>query len=119
MNIETEQALGIKETANRPDSTPASWRMTLPFIVVVTAMILGIYWQTVESIVAIWWRSETFAHGFLILPITLFLIWNRRGEVARLTPTRDSLGLLLLAGAGLLWLVAAAGQAQVVRFPLS
>ena len=115
MNIETEQALEIQEPTSRLDSMPASWRVTLPFIVVVTAIILIIYWRTAESIVAIWWRSETFAHGFLILPITLFLIWTRRREVAKLVPTRDSLGLLLLTGAGLVWLVAAAGQVQVVR----
>jgi exosortase A len=81
----------------------------------VIAIILVIYWRTTESMVAIWWRSETFAHGFLILPITLFLIWNERREVAKLVPAPDVLGWVLLAGAGVLWLVAAAGEVQVVR----
>lgn len=34
----------------------------------VIALVLGIYHETIESIVAIWNRSETYAHGFLIAP---------------------------------------------------
>jgi exosortase A len=77
--------------------------------------ILAAYWRTAESIVAIWWRSETFAHGFLIVPISIALIWARRREVARIAPAPDRLGFLLLAGAGLAWLVAAAGQVQFIQ----
>ena len=115
MNVETERVLRVQEPISRPDSANVNWRVVLPLTIVVTAIILVIYWRTTESMVAIWWRSETFAHGFLILPITLFLIWTKRREVARLVPAPDVLGVVLLAGAGLLWLVAAAGQVQVVR----
>ena len=73
------------------------------------------YWRTAESMVGIWARSETFEHGFLILPISLFLIWTRRREVAKLVPAPDYLGFVLVAGAGLVWLIAAAGQVQVVQ----
>jgi exosortase A len=115
MNVETERVLRVQEPISRAGPANANWRLVLPLTVAVIAIILVIYWRTAESIVAIWSRSETFAHGFLILPITLFLIWNRRSEMAKLVPAPNVLGLVLLAGTGLVWLVAAAGQVQVVR----
>jgi len=114
MNAEIEPILRMR-ARNGASGVPAGWRMALPLTVSVIAIVLAVYWDTAASIVAIWWRSETFAHGFLIVPISLVLIWIRRREIARLEPAPDALGLLLLAGAGLAWLVAWAGQVQVVQ----
>ena len=38
--------------------------------------ILGVHWRTMASIVAIWIRSETFAHGFIIAPMCIWLVWG-------------------------------------------
>jgi len=43
------------------------------------------------------------------------LIWQRRRALAALTPSPDWLGLALLAVAGAIWLVAYAGEVQVVK----
>jgi len=64
-----------------------------------------LFWPTLQGMAAIWLRSETFAHGWLIFPISYFLIW--RCQLTR--PPRSSSGGLLvgLAGgtvAGLIWL---------------
>jgi exosortase A len=91
------------------------WRLGLPLAAIAVVAILAIHWSTVESIVAIWWRSETFAHGFLIVPIVLALIWQRRHALSALTPVPDGLGLVLLACAGAGWLVADAGEVLVVK----
>lgn len=115
MNAESEQALRAHQLIASPSRTDPGWRATLSLIVVAWLAILGVYWQTAASLVAIWERSETFAHGFLILPISLWLIWRKRRDVATMTPAPDLLGFVLLGGAGLAWLVAAAGQVQVVQ----
>ena len=99
----------------RPESVINGWRTALPLVVIALLAILAIYWQTAESIVAIWSRSETFAHGYLIVPISVALIWMRRKELARITPSPDYLGLVLLAGLGVAWLLAAAGQVRIVQ----
>jgi exosortase A len=39
-----------------------------------------LYHQTLLSMLEIWWRSETFAHGFLIFPISIYLIWRNRAQ---------------------------------------
>ena len=91
------------------------WRLALPLVVVAMVALLALHASTVESIVAIWARSETFAHGYLIVPIVLLLVWQRRHVLSALTPSPDWLGLVLLGGAGAAWLVAYAGEVLVVK----
>lgn len=71
------------------------------------------YFGTAKSIVAVWNSSETFAHGYIILPISLWLIWRRRANfvVMQPTPWWPALGLVLLVGLG--WLLARMGEVQV------
>src|ERR1051326_6345779 len=76
--------------------------------------ILSIYSDTAKSIVAIWRSSDTFAHGYLVVPISAFLIWTKRREVAALAPRPDVLGLALMGGAGFVWLAAEEAQVQVL-----
>jgi exosortase A len=72
------------------------------------------YFDTTKSIVDVWNSSETFAHGYIILPISLWLIWRRRANFSVLPPTPwwPALGLLLIVGAG--WMLARMGEVQVV-----
>jgi exosortase A len=115
MKVETEQVLRIAEPTNRPTSAARGWKVALPVLAAMIAAVLAVYWQTAQSMVATWGSSETFAHGYLIVPIALVLMWLRRREVAQLAPAPDYLGFVLLAGAGFAWVVAAAGQVQVLQ----
>src|SRR5437016_3575806 len=115
MNAETETVLAASAAPGPSAAVDPRWRLGLPLFVGAIVVILAIHWPTVESIVAIWNRSETFAHGFLIVPIVLVLIWQRRRTLAMLKPSPDALGLVLLACAGAIWLVAYAGEVQVVE----
>ena len=36
--------------------------------------ILALYWRTAAEMAVVWTRSETFTHGFLVLPISLWLV---------------------------------------------
>jgi exosortase A len=72
------------------------------------------YQSTWLAMASIWERSETFAHGYLILPISLFLLWRNRGKWQHLKPKQDPWALLPLVGAGLLWYVTSAIEVQVV-----
>ncbi|HEY6130475.1 MAG TPA: archaeosortase/exosortase family protein, partial [Halioglobus sp.] len=58
--------------------TRLSVRSSLWAAGVFSVVLLLIYRETAMSMVSIWSRSETFAHGFLIVPISLWLIWTRR-----------------------------------------
>jgi len=84
-------------------------------IALAVAGILAIYWRTAASIVSIWDSSQTYAHGYVIVPLALFLVWRKRYEVATVAPRPDYAGLVLGALAGFAWLVGAAGDVQIVQ----
>lgn len=94
---------------------PPNWTAAaLLTIAAVTALLL-LFYQTTLSTVAIWHRSETFAHGFLIFPISAFLIWSRRKEIALLAPQPDPRGLPVLLLFGFGWLLAYLARVLVVQ----
>jgi exosortase A len=70
------------------------------------ALLSVFLWPSFASIVAIWERSETFTHGFLVVPIVLFLIWRKRHGLGVLHYGVDWRALPILAGTGFVWLLA-------------
>lgn len=90
-------------TASGP--TSPGWRFALPAFMLVVCAFLLLYLETASAIVSIWWRSETFAHGFLVVPIVLWLVWRRRQTLAVISPQPGLWVGLLLALAGLGWLL--------------
>jgi len=81
-------------------AVPPPWRRPLLLLLAVLALVLAAYWPTAATMVGIWYRSDNFAHAFVVPPIALWLIWRRRAALARL-PVRPqpavALGMLLLA----------------------
>lgn len=56
--------------------------------------------------VEIWGRHKTYTHGYIIAPISLWLIWSQRHHWLRLQPSLSYFGLLPILAGGFLWLVA-------------
>jgi exosortase A len=84
-------------------------------VALAVAAILAVYWTTAVSIVAIWIRSETFAHGFVIIPICGWLAWRKRDELAVIATRPWWPGSLVVLLAGTLWFVASKAGAVVVQ----
>jgi len=79
------------------------------------AAILLLYRATAASMADIWLYSPTFAHGLLIAPISLWLIWRQRARLS-LAPRRPSLiALWPLAALGAGWLLATVANVQVLQ----
>jgi exosortase A len=76
---------------------------------------LLIYFATARSIVHIWDSSETFAHGYVILPISVWLIWKRWDTLPLNQAKPYWPALLLLAACGCGWLLANLAAVQVVQ----
>jgi exosortase A len=92
-----------------------SWIVSLAMLAVSLACLVGWYWGTAASMVEQWRSNETFAHGFLIVPISVWLIWERRKNLSLLRPQPTPWPLLLMAGVGFGWLLADLAEVQVVR----
>ncbi|MGP9801163.1 exosortase A [Rheinheimera sp. NSM] len=73
------------------------------------------FWSTLSSMVEIWQRSDTFAHGFLIFPISLYLIWQKRQHIAATALSSSLAALLPLAILLLAWFFADAVNVNVVK----
>lgn len=94
-------------------SASFTWPKAALIAGIVLLAIFALYWPTFRSMAEIWERSETFTHGFLIFPISAWLIWGRRHQLVRLIPKPDWLGLIMLGLAGVAWLLADAGSVNV------
>ena len=81
------------------------WRRALPALLLLWLDVLLLYRDTAVAMVQIWARSDTFAHAFLVPPISLWLAWRKRELLARLTPCPQPWVLLPMAAIGVLWLL--------------
>ncbi len=84
----------------------ARWRFVIAACVLVFLALLALFWPTAEGMVYIWYNFETYTHGFIILPISLWLIWQKRQHLAAYTPQPASVFLLFVAGGLFVWALA-------------
>lgn len=101
-----ERSLQLSSLTPGEFEVARGWRFALPVLVLTLLAILVLYRETAMDMVEIWQRSETFTHGFLVPPISLWLIWRMRDQLARLTPRPNPWLLPALAVTGLVWLMA-------------
>jgi len=86
------------------------------YIVSILLFSILIFFDTWKSLVDIWIRSDTYAHGFLVIPASLWLIWQNKALHPYLQPTKPSyLGLTFILCNGLFWLFAAMTQILVIQ----
>jgi len=83
-------------------------------MVLVLFAILVLFRDTVLSMVAIWARSDTYAHGMIVPLISLWLIWRQRTSLARQVPGHSYAAIGLLAAAGFAWLLGDLAAVNVV-----
>lgn len=89
-----------------PPAAPCHrWRVANGVFALALSALIGLFWPTVETMVHTWWTVTTYNHGFVIFPISGYLIWRRRARLAALSPRPQPLGLLLVAGAAFAWLL--------------
>jgi len=104
---------GVVGTAPAVPAVPLS-RASMTLIALALLAPFALYFGTAHSIVDIWNSSETFAHGYIILPISLWLIWRKRENFSLYPPKPWAPALVLLAVLGLGWLAAQLGEVQFV-----
>ncbi len=90
-----------------------AWRRHGIALAVAFVLILLTFRSDVRDLAHIWWNSTTFGHCLFIGPVIAWLVWQRRAELAQLTPTGWWPGLALIAIGGFGWLM---GDAASVGF---
>jgi len=87
------------------NSLTQKWRHAVLALTLLVAWTLFLYRDTGIAMATIWYRSETFTHGFLVLPIVLWLAWRQRDAMTAIMP-KPMLGLFVfIVGAAFAWLL--------------
>ena len=97
------------------DSVADTWRLPLILTGFLIVALLLIYFPTTASIVHIWNSSETFTHGYLILPISLWLVWRNKSHFYQIQPVVNYYAIPLILLASFAWLIAYYVDVQVVQ----
>lgn len=75
------------------------------------------YRGTLIDLVKLWSHDGTFQYGYIIAPISVFLIWMRRGQIRQLQFRPNMAGLALIVAAVVIWLLGnMVGIAMVAQF---
>lgn len=94
---------------------PTYWRNSAIILVFAGVAVLGLFWHTSVSMSATWYRSATFNHCFLILPVSLYLIRRRRRLLTAMTPVPNFRGFPLLAVLGFGWALGHLANVLIVQ----
>ena len=79
----------VAATAFSPTSTPVALGVLLTSFVV-------LYWPVLRKLVYDWWADENYSHGFIIVPLAAFFVWERRDRLAALPARGSALGLVVV-----------------------
>jgi exosortase len=123
-------------------STRTGWSRWAP-VLVLTVLIVAIYYRVLGKLVYDWYTNPDFSHGFLVPVFSAYLVWTKRDALRR-TPVQQSwsgvylvaaaiftlfLGIygaelflsrlsLVMLLAGLVWTLAGRAVLKELRFPL-
>ncbi len=56
------------------------------------------YWPVLVKLVHDWWTDDNYSHGFLIIPIAAYLVWERRHRFVAAPLAPSVFGLLVVLG---------------------
>lgn len=99
----------LPELATTPRPAGYDWPVAGGLLILTMALTLWAFADTAASVVAVWFRSETYAHGLLVIPVAAYLLWQRRQRLLQAAPRAQPWAALLVAGAGGLWAVGRLG----------
>jgi len=93
------------ERAGPAARMPQAWRRPLVCLAAAWLALMVLTGRDWLAMADKWWNISTYNHVLFVPPIVGWLVWNRRHELARLTPRAWWRGLVALAGALFLWLL--------------
>ena len=95
--------------------------MPFPALLTVGPVIIGmvvVYLPMLRKLIYDWGHDDNYSHGFLIIPIAVYLVWERRDELLAARPSPSALGLVVVA-VSLMMLVAGQLGAELFLTRLS
>ena len=101
--------------ANTPSAQTTDARRVILALSIYVLLITLLFYDTALSMVAIWLRSDTYTHSFVIPPLSVYLAWRLRGHFSAATVRPEPRVLVLIFGFGMVWLIANMVDINVVQ----
>jgi exosortase len=76
----------------------------------IAAGFAAVYWQVFAKLVHDWYNDDNYSHGFLIIPVALYLAWERRQKLQQMTPAPSGFGMVVVVGSILVLLAGILGS---------
>ena len=95
----------MAKPAGRGSAARTSRGEKVAFAAVAIAAIVLLFRDTAADIVITWYKSNAYNHGFLIIPICLYLAYSQGSKLAAVEMQPDLRGAILVALAALAWLL--------------
>jgi len=91
-----------------------AWRGALPVLALALVWVGVCFAATARAMVETWAHTETYAHGFVVAPISLWLVWRMRARLREMEPRPSWPAIALLAAAGFGWLLGQFGAVNAL-----
>lgn len=92
----------MEQSAPTP-TTPLGYRPThySQFVlgsVIISLLVVAVYYQVLGKLISDWWRIPDFSHGFLVPPFAAFLIWEKRAALRniKVVPNWGGIAVMVL-----------------------
>ncbi len=96
-------------------TTPTDSKRPLYWLAVALLVWLVAYFPTLHAMVTVWLNSATYAHGLLIVPMSLFLLWQKRNQLNWQQIQPSWLPLFPLLMLSVIWFIANVSGINVIQ----
>src|SRR5436190_9729705 len=90
------------------------WRLAVLTLTVAFAALAALYWKTATSIAAVW-SNDPLGHGYVVVPLAGYLVWQRRQRFQALVPRARFVALPVIALLAFVWLLGNLADTLVVQ----
>lgn len=74
-----------------------------------------LFHDTTLAMAKVWMVNETFTHGFLVFPVTIWMIWSKKDEIREARSDAEPLLLIPLVAILAVWIIGSAVNVEVVQ----
>src|SRR5215510_16383025 len=80
------------------DKVSLTNRYLAPFLLLLAGSFIFLYRDVIAKLVHDWYIDENYSHGFLVIPLALYFIWERRANLLAAARRPSWLGFVITLG---------------------
>jgi exosortase len=96
-----------------PGDNRAIWQAVSIALLAGLGIVIAVFYLAFASAVAIWNQSAAHLFSYLVIPVSVYFVWLRRRQLARLVPAPDMRMIWLALPCGLVWLTSHVAQIDI------